>query len=248
MRGLAHDGQLMSFEHRGFWQPMDTLRDREYAGRRYGTGGQHRGRSGEASRAVAFWEGRTVLLTGQTGFKGGAGPRGMLAAPPARRVTAVALDPEPGPGALQRCCARGGIFRRTCGAGSCRNDAMAGVTLPEGGAVPAHWRPTHRVPRGFRDPVRTWSSNVARATMTVFAGPARNHARRRAVMLDVGTRSYRDARTGSALGGLTPWADGDPMRPQGGLRGGSWPAGDSAFEYHSRPWRRHRLGNVIRRR
>ena len=29
LRGLAHDGQLMSFEHRGFWQPMDTLRDRD---------------------------------------------------------------------------------------------------------------------------------------------------------------------------------------------------------------------------
>jgi glucose-1-phosphate cytidylyltransferase len=29
LRGLARDGQLMSFEHHGFWQPMDTLRDRE---------------------------------------------------------------------------------------------------------------------------------------------------------------------------------------------------------------------------
>ena len=28
MRGLARDGQLASFRHDGFWQPMDTLRDR----------------------------------------------------------------------------------------------------------------------------------------------------------------------------------------------------------------------------
>jgi glucose-1-phosphate cytidylyltransferase len=28
MRQLASDGQLMSYLHRGFWQPMDTLRDR----------------------------------------------------------------------------------------------------------------------------------------------------------------------------------------------------------------------------
>ena len=28
MRGLARDKQLASFRHRGFWQPMDTLRDR----------------------------------------------------------------------------------------------------------------------------------------------------------------------------------------------------------------------------
>lgn len=26
--GLAQDGQLMAFEHEGFWQPMDTLRDK----------------------------------------------------------------------------------------------------------------------------------------------------------------------------------------------------------------------------
>ncbi len=25
---LAHDGQLMAYEHHGFWQPMDTLRDK----------------------------------------------------------------------------------------------------------------------------------------------------------------------------------------------------------------------------
>ena len=25
---LAHAGELHAFEHRGFWQPMDTLRDK----------------------------------------------------------------------------------------------------------------------------------------------------------------------------------------------------------------------------
>jgi glucose-1-phosphate cytidylyltransferase len=28
MEGLAHDGQIDAFLHRGFWQPMDTLRDK----------------------------------------------------------------------------------------------------------------------------------------------------------------------------------------------------------------------------
>ena len=28
--GLARDGELQAFDHRGFWQPMDTLRDREH--------------------------------------------------------------------------------------------------------------------------------------------------------------------------------------------------------------------------
>ena len=30
LRGLAEDKQLMAFKHGGFWQPMDTLRDKVY--------------------------------------------------------------------------------------------------------------------------------------------------------------------------------------------------------------------------
>jgi glucose-1-phosphate cytidylyltransferase len=29
LRGLAADGELHAFQHRGFWQPMDTLRDKQ---------------------------------------------------------------------------------------------------------------------------------------------------------------------------------------------------------------------------
>jgi glucose-1-phosphate cytidylyltransferase len=29
MTGLAHDGQMVAYKHTGFWQPMDTLRDRQ---------------------------------------------------------------------------------------------------------------------------------------------------------------------------------------------------------------------------
>ena len=28
LKGLAREGELMSFKHEGFWQPMDTLRDK----------------------------------------------------------------------------------------------------------------------------------------------------------------------------------------------------------------------------
>jgi len=27
---LAGDGQLMAYEHNGFWQPMDTLREKNH--------------------------------------------------------------------------------------------------------------------------------------------------------------------------------------------------------------------------
>jgi glucose-1-phosphate cytidylyltransferase len=30
LKGLAADGQLTAYRHDGFWQPMDTLRDRQY--------------------------------------------------------------------------------------------------------------------------------------------------------------------------------------------------------------------------
>jgi glucose-1-phosphate cytidylyltransferase len=30
LRALAQDGELMAYEHHGFWQPMDTLRDKQH--------------------------------------------------------------------------------------------------------------------------------------------------------------------------------------------------------------------------
>lgn len=30
LRNLAQDGELMAYEHHGFWQPMDTLRDKQH--------------------------------------------------------------------------------------------------------------------------------------------------------------------------------------------------------------------------
>jgi glucose-1-phosphate cytidylyltransferase len=38
LNALAADGQLMAYEHRGFWQPMDTLRDRQQLERLWDAG------------------------------------------------------------------------------------------------------------------------------------------------------------------------------------------------------------------
>jgi glucose-1-phosphate cytidylyltransferase len=38
LTGLARDGELCAFDHRGFWQPMDTLRDREQLERLWASG------------------------------------------------------------------------------------------------------------------------------------------------------------------------------------------------------------------
>lgn len=38
LEGLARDGELTAFDHDGFWQPMDTLRDRDHLERLWATG------------------------------------------------------------------------------------------------------------------------------------------------------------------------------------------------------------------
>jgi glucose-1-phosphate cytidylyltransferase len=38
LESLARDGQLMAFRHHGFWQPMDTLRDKNYLEHLWRTG------------------------------------------------------------------------------------------------------------------------------------------------------------------------------------------------------------------
>lgn len=39
LRGLARDGELHAYEHHGFWQPMETLRDRDRLERLWAEGG-----------------------------------------------------------------------------------------------------------------------------------------------------------------------------------------------------------------
>ncbi len=38
LRGLARDGELSAFDHHGFWQPMDTLRERDLLERLWASG------------------------------------------------------------------------------------------------------------------------------------------------------------------------------------------------------------------
>lgn len=38
LKALAEDGQLQAFEHMGFWQPMDTLREKNYLEQLWSTG------------------------------------------------------------------------------------------------------------------------------------------------------------------------------------------------------------------
>ena len=62
---LAADGQLMAFRHEGFFQPMDTLRERDLLESLW-AGGQ---RTME-NLDMSFWEQRRVFVTGATGLLG----------------------------------------------------------------------------------------------------------------------------------------------------------------------------------
>ena len=68
---LAAMGQMMAFEHRGFWQPMDTLARQDDAGRALGIRqGAMEDLALTNATTASFWRGKRVLLTGHTGFKG----------------------------------------------------------------------------------------------------------------------------------------------------------------------------------
>ncbi len=38
LEGLARDGQLMAFRHRGFWHAMDTMRDKAHLEQHWASG------------------------------------------------------------------------------------------------------------------------------------------------------------------------------------------------------------------
>ena len=49
LEALAESNQLKAFNHNGFWQPMDTLRDKNYLEELMGNRASHHGRYGHES-------------------------------------------------------------------------------------------------------------------------------------------------------------------------------------------------------
>lgn len=185
----------------------------------------------------SFWAGRPVVVTGHTGFKGAWAAR-ILAALGAR-VTGVALDPEPGPGAHDLLRA-GRDLAADLRADLARPDALAGLAFAEG-AVVLHMAAQPIVSEGFRDPVRTWSSNVV-GTMTVLQALRASPAA--AAVIVTSDKVYRSPGAGR------PYVEGDPL---GG--GDPYAASKAACEELVACWREAfddlppiataRAGNVI---
>ena len=88
---LAHDGQLMAFRHDGFWEPMDTERDRTNLVNLWASWRRPPGRCGMTERGR--YAGRTVLVTGASGIVGSWLVRSLLAA--GATVVALVRDDDP---------------------------------------------------------------------------------------------------------------------------------------------------------
>ena len=69
MQKLAAEGQMKSFYHGGFWQCMDTEREKSMRGKNVGVWLCALG-SVEPTMNLEFYRGKRVFVTGHTGFKG----------------------------------------------------------------------------------------------------------------------------------------------------------------------------------
>ncbi len=68
---LTKNNELMAYRHEGFWQPMDTLRDKNYLEDLW-IRGMLMADLEMISRLPnkKFWKNKKVLITGHSGFKG----------------------------------------------------------------------------------------------------------------------------------------------------------------------------------
>ncbi len=91
---VAADGQLQVYTHKGFWQAMDTLRDKNQLEEHVAA----RRRQMEGL-GLSFWAGKRVLLTGHTGFKGSWMSLWLLRL--GVRLTGYALEPATRAGSVR---------------------------------------------------------------------------------------------------------------------------------------------------
>ncbi len=66
---LSQDRQLMAYCHDGFWQPMDTLREKQLLEELW-VSNKAPGRERMMTTFSEAYRGKKVLITGLTGFKG----------------------------------------------------------------------------------------------------------------------------------------------------------------------------------
>ena len=155
METLAREGQVAAYKHDGFWQPMDTMHDKNLLEDLWRSG--KRALEGlVAMPAIQFWAGKRVFLTGHTGFKGSW--LSLWLQHLGAEVTGYALEPPTDPS----------LFRKAdvaCGMrsviGDIRDAAHLAASMqsaqPE---IVLHLAAQPLVRQSYADPVGTYQTNV----------------------------------------------------------------------------------------
>ena len=186
-----------------------------------------------------FWSGRRVLLTGHTGFKGAWAARWLARL--GAEVTGLALAPASEPNLFR-------LLQATTKIRSMIGDIRDGAAVREavGRADPEvvlHMAAQALVPRGYREPVETWSSNVM-GTVTVLDA-LRDRAALKAIVVVTSDKVYANRadatpfREGDRLGGDDPYS---ASKAAAELAVASWRASRGAA---APPVATARAGNVI---
>ena len=153
-----------------------------------------------------FWRGRSVFLTGHTGFKGGWLSTWLLAL--GARVAGYALAPDTTPSYFERC----GLAERLASRDGDINDAGA-LEAALGAARPSivfHLAAQSLVRRSYRAPVETFATNVLGTARLLEA--ARRTPSVEAVVVVTSDKCYDNRerregyREGDPLGGHDPYS------------------------------------------
>jgi CDP-glucose 4,6-dehydratase len=151
-----------------------------------------------------FWQGRRVLLTGHTGFKG-AWASAMLAGLGAE-VTAFSLTPQTDPNLWQMIEGRVAIDGRIAdlrdGASVA---AICGSLEPD---IVLHMAAQAQVRESYRDPVGTFDSNILGTVNLLQA--LRSRPGLRAILVVTSDKVYANNETGSAFSEDAPLGGSDP--------------------------------------
>ena len=142
----------MAYRHDGFWQPMDTLRDKIHLEELWQDGS-----AVEMLVKSVFWHGRRVLVTGHTGFKGGwlALWLHQLGA----EVTGFALPPPTDPSFFEQARARPSLSTTSkATSATWRRSSRRSQRRPARDRLPP--RRAAAGARSYAEPVETYATNV----------------------------------------------------------------------------------------
>ena len=190
MEQLCAQGQLAAFEHHGFWQPMDTLREKLQLEDLW-SGGRA---PWKVLGGMSFWRGRRVFLTGHTGFKGAWLALWLHSL--GAKVTGFALPVEGTPNLFS-------LLKLDTQIDSLHGDIrdLAGVenalerSQPE---VVLHLAAQALVRRSYREPVETYATNVL-GTVHVLDAIRRCAPQVRAVVVVTSDKCYENEDSAQAL-------------------------------------------------